>query len=273
MRNEVMVINGNELQVKEYNGQRIVTLWDIARLHKADVKAIRNNFDRNIEHLIKGEDYFLVNKQDDFARTLSTSKEIDYHALNAVKSIPIFTESGYLMMSKPITGALAWAVQRQLVKNYFAAKQMRESVQKVMLSPELAMDQAKFITALAEQAGVSLESRIACVKYLYKQAGMEIPIEIPLEQKLYDLETIAKRLGVMSENGNPHSNAVSAIIKQIDVPDSIKIEVLETNGKWTGSVTKYKEDIFGYIEKWLDKNKNPPVVESAKRKFKVIYSN
>lgn len=272
MNNEIMVINGNELHVKEYQGQRVVTLWDIARLHNVKPKVIRDNFENNKHYLTEGEDYYLVEKQDGFARDLIASKEIDYHVLNAVKNIPIFTESGYLMMSKPITGALAWAVQRQLVKNYFAMKEVRQVIQKAAMSPELAADQAKFITELAQAAGVSPESQIVCVKYLYQQAGMEIPIEVPMEQKLYDLETIARKLGIMSKNGKPHANAVSAIIKQIEIPNSIKIEVLETNGKWTGSVTKYKEDIFGYIEKWLEENNKPTVVESPKRKFKVIYS-
>ncbi|MBA1335824.1 MAG: hypothetical protein HPY66_1642 [Firmicutes bacterium] len=273
MSKEIMVINGTELQVKEYNGQRVVTLWDIARLHNAETDSVRKNFKNNAQYLIEGEDYFVLPKQDALAANLIRSNEISRYALNATRDIPVFTESGYLMMSKPMTGALAWAVQRQLVKNYFAAKEMRQITHKPILSPELAVDQAKFITSLAEQAGISLESRIACVKYLYKCAGMEIPIEVPTEQKLYDLETIAKRLGILSENGKPHANAVSAIIKQMDIPESIKIEVLETNGKWTGSVTKYKEDIFGYIEKWLMENNKPPVVESAKRKFRVIYNN
>jgi len=272
MDNKIMVINGNELTIKEYNGQRVITLWDIARLHNDDVRNIRKNFENNKEYLTEEEDYYVIEKQDAFAVDLIHSKEIEYHALNAVKNIPIFTESGYLMMVKPMTGKLAWAVQKQLVKNYFAIGEVKQVVQKAMMSLELAADQARFITDLAKAAGISIVSQILCVKELYRHAGMELPIEISMDQKLYDLETIAKRLGIMSENGKPHANAVSAIIKHIDIPETIKLDVLETNGKWTGSVTKYKEDIFGYVHRWLKENGQPTVIESNNRRFKVFYN-
>jgi hypothetical protein len=272
MDNKIMVINGNELTIKEYNGQRVITLWDIARLHNDDVRNIRKNFENNKEYLTEEEDYYVIEKQDAFAVDLIHSKEIEYHALNAVKNIPIFTESGYLMMVKPMTGKLAWAVQKQLVKNYFAIREVKQVAQKAMMSLELAADQARFITDLAKAVGISIESQILCVKELYRHAGMELPIEVPMDQKLYDLETIAKRLGIMSENGKPHANAVSAIIKHIDIPGTIKLDVLETNGKWTGSVTKYKEDIFVYVHRWLKENGQPTVIESNNRRFKVFYN-
>jgi hypothetical protein len=267
---DIILINGRELTVKEYDGQRVVTLWDIARLHGADVKTVKNNFDRNTKYLTEGEDYFLVKKQDDFARTLSTSKEIDYHILNAVKNIPVFTESGYLMMVKPMTGELAWAVQKQLVKTYFAMRDVREVI-KNQLNPESALEHSKFLISLADAAGMGPEVKLLTAKSIYRMAGVELPFEITLEQKLYDLETIAKKMGILSENGKPHANAVSAIIKQIDIPATIKLDVLETNGKWTGSVTKYKEEIFDYIAKWLEESGRPSMVESKNRKYKVVY--
>jgi len=274
MNNEIMVVNGNELRVKEYNGQRVVTLWDIARLHNVTPHNVKMNFDNNVKYLAEREEYFLIDKQDDFALNLIASKDIDYHVTNAVKNIPVFTESGYLMLSKPMTGDLAWKVQRELVKNYFAMKEVRQQIQQIQkptMSPELAADQARFIVELAKTAGVSTESQMLCVKYLYKQAGMEIPIEVLTERKLYDLKTIAKELGIMSKTGKPHANAVSAIIKQIDIPDTMKTEVLETNGKWTGSVTKYKKDIFGYIQNWLEENKRPSVVKTVGKQYAITY--
>ena len=36
MNNEIM-INGNRLLIKEYNGQRVVTLKDIDMVHQADI--------------------------------------------------------------------------------------------------------------------------------------------------------------------------------------------------------------------------------------------
>jgi hypothetical protein len=267
---DVMLINGRELTVKEYNGQRVLTLWDIARLHGVTPKTIRENFERNKKYLKEDKHYNLIKKSDEFAYVLSASKEIDYHAFNAVKDIPVFTGPGYLMMVKPLTGALAWKVQEELIDTYFQMQEVKEVI-KNQLNPESAIEHSKFLISLIDAAGMGPEVKLLTAKSIYRMAGVELPFEITLEQKLYDLETIAKKMGILSENGKPHANAVSAIIKQIDIPVTIKLDVLETNGKWTGSVTKYKEEIFDYIAKWLEESGRPPVVESKNRKYKVVY--
>jgi hypothetical protein len=267
---DVVSINGRDLVIKEYNGQRVLTIWDIARLHNTSTTHIRNTFDRNIKRLTKDEDYFIVEKQSEFAHTFCMSKEIDHHALNAAKNIPIFTEAGYLMITKPLADDLSWFIQKQLVKTYFQMQEVKEVI-KNQLSPESAIEHSQFLISLIDAAGMGPEVKLLTAKSIYRMAGVELPFEITLEQKLYDLETIAKKMGILSENGKPHANAVSAIIKQIDIPATIKLDVLETNGKWTGSVTKYKEEIFDYIAKWLEESGRPPVVETKNRKYKVVY--
>jgi hypothetical protein len=267
---DIILINGRELTVKEYDGQRVVTLWDIARLHGADVRHVRMNFENNKKYLTEGKHYHLLDKQDAVAVNIIDSNEIDYHVLNAVKNIPVFTRAGYLMMAKPMKGALAWKVQEELVDTYFQMQEVKEVI-KNQLNPESALEHSKFLISLADAAGMGPEVKLLTAKSIYRMAGVELPFEITLEQKLYDLETIAKKMGILSENGKPHANAVSAIIKQIDIPATIKLDVLETNGKWTGSVTKYKEEIFDYIAKWLEESGRPSMVESKNRKYKVVY--
>lgn len=265
-----MIINQRELTVKEYNGQRVVTLWDIARVHNKDYREIKQIFDNNIKRFIKNEDYYLVNKNDQFVISLADNKEIDKRALNPIKEIPIFTEDGYLLISKPMTDELSWSVQRQLIKSYFKLQEVKQLV-KNNITIESLQKHSDFLMPLIDACGLGPEVKLLTAKSLYRLAGVDIPFEITLDQKLYDLETIAKRLGIMSEKGNPHANAVSAIIKKVDIPETLKLDVLETNGKWTGSVTKYKEEVFPYITNWLEENGNPEYIESAKRKFKVIY--
>lgn len=269
--NNIAVINGNELIVKEYEGQRVVTLWDIARLHNVDVKVIRNNFDNNKKYLIENEDYILLSKEDDFARNLITSKEIDYHKINAVKNIPLFTESGYLMMVKPMTGNLAWSVQRQLVKTYFAMKEVKQIIQN-QLDANTALETSKFLVNLADACQVSPEAKLLATKNVFKMAGIELPFNITMEQKLYDLEQIAKRVGILSNNEKPHTQAASEIIKRLNVPEEMKVITFEAKGNWQGSVTKYKEDIIPMVESWIKSNKYPSVIDTGKKKLKVVYS-
>ena len=51
-------INNSDVMVKEFQGQRVVTAWDIAKVHEREVREVNQQFNRNKEKLIEGEDYF-----------------------------------------------------------------------------------------------------------------------------------------------------------------------------------------------------------------------
>lgn len=112
-------INNNDVMVKEFQGQRVVTAWDIAKVHEREVREVNQNFNYIKEKLILNEDYFLINRND-----FSESKILIQDFIpNNVKEIPLFTESGYLMLVKTFTDDLSWRVQRELIKGYFIAKE------------------------------------------------------------------------------------------------------------------------------------------------------
>ena len=113
-------INNNDVMVKEFQGQRVVTAWDIAKVHEREVNDVTKNFNNNRSKFILGEDYFLINRTEISERKISIQEFIP----NNVKEIPLFTESGYLMLVKTFTDDLSWKVQRELVKGYFIAKEV-----------------------------------------------------------------------------------------------------------------------------------------------------
>ena len=112
-------INNNDVMVKEFQGQRIVTAWDIAKVHNKTVSEINQIFKNNRNKFILGEDYFLLTPIE-FSESF---KLIQDFIPNNVKEISLFTESGYLMLVKTFTDDLSWKVQRELVKGYFIAKE------------------------------------------------------------------------------------------------------------------------------------------------------
>lgn len=112
---EEITINHFPLQVKEYNGQRVVTLKDIDTVHGRPNGTASRNFLANRKHFIEGEDFFLV-KQADIKNNEIRGFEVPKRGLT------IFTESGYLMLVKSLTDDLSWSVQRQLVNSYFRLK-------------------------------------------------------------------------------------------------------------------------------------------------------
>lgn len=139
-------INNNDVMVKEFQGQRVVTAWDIAKVHEREVNDVTKNFNNNRSKFILGEDYFLINRTEISERKISIQEFIP----NNVKEIPLFTESGYLMLVKTFTDDLSWRVQRELVKGYFIAKE----VIKPLTPAEQLLAQAKVMVDMENRLNI-----------------------------------------------------------------------------------------------------------------------
>lgn len=141
---EIIEINGNELQVKMWNGQRIVSFKDIDRVHERTEGTAHRNFKENKKHLIENEDYFVLKPADilkDEFRPLGFDNEKP-----ANRGTTYLTESGYLLLVKSFTDDLAWNVQRQLVNSYFKFKELMENLQPT--ENGLTLSDVKFTEAL-----------------------------------------------------------------------------------------------------------------------------
>ena len=125
MNSNLITIADKEIELKEYNGERIVTAWDIAELHERDVREVTQNFKNVNDKMILDEDYFVIPKEH-----ISESKILIQNFIpNNVKEIILFTESGYLLLTKTFTDERSWNIQRQLVKSYFKLKELKEKVE------------------------------------------------------------------------------------------------------------------------------------------------
>lgn len=118
MANDLITIEGTALAVREYNGQRVVTLDDICSVHKCEKKRLSRHFERKRKHFVENEDYYTITRKE-LSDLMSPNSKI---VGNPNIKIHLFTESGYLMVIKCLDDDLAWQVQRQLVNAYFKAK-------------------------------------------------------------------------------------------------------------------------------------------------------
>lgn len=119
-------INNHSLQVKEFNGQRVVTFKEIDMIHERVEGTAKRNFNTNSKHFIEKTDFYFVKPADVEGYEIRTSE------INNAGTY-LITESGYLMLVKSLQDDLAWKVQRELVNNYFRVRENPfES-----LSPEL----------------------------------------------------------------------------------------------------------------------------------------
>lgn len=120
---DVMTVENTEMQIREYNGQRVVTFKDIDKVHENKAGVARRNFNRNKKHFIEGVDFFILTKE------FSNESNCPIRNISIPnKGITLLTETGYLMIVKSLSGDLAWSVQRQLVNNYFEKRVVQNVV-------------------------------------------------------------------------------------------------------------------------------------------------
>ncbi len=137
---DIITINNKEIKVKEYSGERIVTAWDIAKLHERDTREIIQNFNNVKDKMILNEDYFIISRFD-----ISKSKILIQDFIpNNVKEIILFTQLGYMLLTKTFKDDFSWKIQRELVKAYFKLKELKEKVESGEL--EIRNTQSKEIT-------------------------------------------------------------------------------------------------------------------------------
>lgn len=140
---EIVKINDNELQVKMLNGQRVVTLADIDRVHERPDGTAKKNFQNNRKHFISGTDYFEITRKD-LREKFSPNSEPLKGNPNIISYL--FTESGYLMLVKSFTDDLAWKVQRDLVNTYFKFQEVVQSLEPTETG--LTLSNGQFVNAL-----------------------------------------------------------------------------------------------------------------------------
>ena len=124
-----VAVGNNEVAVKEFRGQRVVTFKDIDTVHERPGGTARRNFNTNKNHLIEGEDYFVRN---------SSEAKWEF-GITAPNGLVLITEQGYPMLTKSFTDDLSWKVQRQLVTSYF--KKDADSAKRLSATEQLRLQQ------------------------------------------------------------------------------------------------------------------------------------
>lgn len=142
-----VIINGTEMAVREWQGQRVVTFADIDRVHQRPEGTARKRFNDNKKHFILGVDYF-VRKTDE------AKKEFGIIAPNG---LILLTEQGYLMVVKSLKDDLAWQVHNEVIESYFHQN-----------TPKISEPEANF-ASINSQIALYNESRDINIKLLNDQ--------------------------------------------------------------------------------------------------------
>lgn len=144
--NDYVKINNQDLNIKEYKNHRVITAYDIAKLHKKNNSQVNQQFKRNKKHFIKNVDYFEISTQ-----TFKSLMVIQDFIPNNVENIKLFTESGYLMLVKSFKDDLAWDVQRKLVEGYFRLKEISNTPAAQEALPQMKIDTLDMFEVLIKE--------------------------------------------------------------------------------------------------------------------------
>jgi phage terminase small subunit len=189
-----IVVSGQnqEVVIKEYQGQRVVTLKDVDEVHSRPEGTARKRFNDNKDHFIQDEDFFVRNSDE-------AKREFNIVAPNG---LTLLTESGYLMLVKSFTDDLAWQVQRQLVKGYFRIKEAATQISEAKTKRDEAMlinaknRAAKTLYEFAKELGLSPESKQLMVSGISEYLLGYSIVPKPQIEKHYTATEIAEELGV-----------------------------------------------------------------------------
>lgn len=119
-------INGVRIERKEYKGNSVLTPWDISEIHKKEIRKINQQLKRNLEYFQENNDFFTLTREE-----FSKSQNVILEKMPPnLKEIKLFTERGYLKLTKTFTDEFSWKVQDVLIDEYFNMKKLRNALEK-----------------------------------------------------------------------------------------------------------------------------------------------
>ena len=208
---KTITINNTDISVKEYRGKRVVTLKEIDQCHGRPEGTARRNFNTNKQHLVEGEDYFIVQLTTNEIRTQFGAGK------NAGKTMTLLTESGYLMLVKSFTDDLAWDVQRQLVNSYFKVEKSKaDDALKIQIQQErskamLLNAQYRMLKLLMSKPELQKLSPVAVetlgIKATESIIGANLGEYLPEVEKTYSATEVGNAFGITAAKVGRIANA------------------------------------------------------------------
>lgn len=117
----------NQLQVIEYNFQRVLTTTQLAESYEADADYINRNFNNNKSRYARGKHYFLLEGEELREFKLTTGKNDG--SLARVNKLYLWTEKGAWLHAKSLNTDKAWEAYEMLVDDYYRVKQLAMNTQ------------------------------------------------------------------------------------------------------------------------------------------------
>lgn len=240
-------IAGTQLSPIEYECVRVLTLAMIDQVHQRPDGTARRNFNEHRARLVIGEDFYELNQPNEI-RTLGFSRPQG----GTPATVLLLTETGYSMLVKSFTDDLAWDVQRQLVKSYFA-KPAPAADPLASLPPE----QRALVALMVDNAAIK-SAQMAQGQALAAQAEVQAEQGAALTSVEQRVGTLADSMLMLTRPAGSESivHLRERINKQYGLPPRIIDQVLRqspASPKPAGMVKHSREEARGgsYAVYWV----------------------
>lgn len=258
MKNEMVTVNGTDLQIKEWNGQRVVTFKDIDLLHGRKKGTAQWKFNYNKDRFIDGRDYYKL-----------TNCEIHSLGIGGDYTFPrgliLITESGYYMIVKSLNDDTAWEVQRKLVDAYFKGKELAEHISSDTITEHLL---SSFLDMMREDRAKYMET----ITHQSKDIAELQNTVIELKSLLADsLNVISADRAVFSDVMNKQHKMIVDLVEKAQSPKLS--EQRETTSDRTCDVAAWKQNINDLVKVVADETKREKnmVLSDAYKMMKSLY--
>lgn len=134
-----------------------------------------------------------------------------------------------------------------------------------------ALESSKLLMPLMEELQLSAASKMTAIKSIYEEAGIKLPFHVQLPDNLLTCTDIAKRIGVYSNSGNPHHQAIGAIINDLDLKPNEIETTMGSNGSHQYSQEQYYPSVMEKVRGWLTIKGKPERVETDRGNYNVQY--
>ena len=143
MTNSVTIVD-TTIPVVEYDGQRVITLALIDKLHRRPEGTAKRNFSDNRDRFVEGKHFYLID----------SSKKNEFRTFGIdvpPRGLTVLTERGYSMLVKSFTDDFAWEVQEQLVDGYFDTQKPMSIAEYLVQQANLLLEHERKIKAIQDK--------------------------------------------------------------------------------------------------------------------------
>lgn len=275
----------NNLIPVEFNDQRILTTEQLAEVYETSSDNIKHNFIRNKKNFKEGTHYFLLQGDvlRDFKREVTDSP---FAVAPNVNQLYLWTERGASRHCKILDTEKAWEQFDNLEDTYFRVKEQPKPCSRIdPLERKAKLDRseamrlnalsrlAKPLIEMYKEAEVPPAFKIRALENFYGKDGPKLPAGALTEpEPIMDATAIAKKLGIVSAAGIPHAHAVGAIISDLYIPESEKVNVPFVKNGHSSTTTAYKVPVCEKVRAWLDERNYPTIINADKKNYHVLYT-